>query len=152
MPCLLHFIKIFRSCVDDTFFHLVFPKKNSEMNQFTTNSSFPVSENFRYTLYIVGNQSGSFKICSNLISPLLLIGQSKSCFGNNKNKIELFHSFHWPYASTLYNSMWKDLNKKSKSMEKTTKVKSMIAYISAFKEPRIISFSVVNMTEKLQCC
>ena len=37
-------------------------------------------------------------------------------------------------------------------MKKTTKVKSMIAYISALKEPRIISFSVVNMTEKLQCC
>ena len=106
----------------------------------------------QFLIYIVGNQSGSFKICSNLISPLLLIGQSKSCFGNNKNKIELSHSFHWPYASTLYNSMWKDSNKKSKSMKKTTKVKSMIAYISAFKELWIISFSVVNMTKKLQYC
>ena len=29
---------------------------------------------------------------------------------------------------------------------------ALIAYISAFKELRIISFSVVNMTEKPQCC
>ena len=32
------------------FFHLVFPQNFFEMNQFTKNSSFQVSENLRYTL------------------------------------------------------------------------------------------------------
>ena len=52
MPCLLNFVKIFRYCVNDTFFHLVFFQKKFEMNQFTTNNSFQVSENLCPTLYV----------------------------------------------------------------------------------------------------
>ena len=54
VPYLLNFIKTFRKCGDDTFVHLIFPQKKIEMNQFTTNSSFQVSENLCLTLYIRG--------------------------------------------------------------------------------------------------
>ena len=43
------------------FFHLVFPQNFFEMNQFTTNSSFQVSENFRYTLYSINKKDQSLK-------------------------------------------------------------------------------------------
>ena len=38
-------------------YFLSFPQKSFEMNQFTTNSSFQVSENFRNTLYSISRPS-----------------------------------------------------------------------------------------------